>query len=169
MCCRSYLWVRGAERGRLGLEELSQNTWAVFRRKAEKMLSPNSNRHMANLKGYHALPSPDDRSEPGVGPIYWRSLFCCPHEKSTCIWSNVQNQITLCAFSVGVCSATSTFFPAPHCDQTKQGIWASNSNTDTTATTCHHWLPSTGGSDSRVPGVTLQIQLMKDSDTNMLP
>lgn len=63
MCCRSYLWVRGAERGRLGLEELGQNSWAVFRTKPGKMLSPNGNRYLANLKGCNALPSPSDRSE----------------------------------------------------------------------------------------------------------
>lgn len=120
-----------------------------------------------NVKGFNALPPPNDRSEWGVEP-FWRSPFCCPHEKSTCIWSNVQNQTALCAFSVGVCSATSTFFSAPHGDQTGQAITSKYSNTEHS----HDQPPLvtlSGGYDSRVPGVTLRIQLVKDSEQICYP
>lgn len=40
MCCRSYLWVRGAERDILGLEELGQNPSAVFRGNQGKCCLP---------------------------------------------------------------------------------------------------------------------------------
>lgn len=186
MCCRGCLWGRGAERGRMWLEELSQNSSAGLRRRPGKMLSFNVYGNLWQTWKAVALFQllvTDLKSDMRTGAVILEvSLLQPPWKIHPHSVKHLKTNCTLCIFIRCLLGHVHILLSS-HC-------WSYNGTsflgheqeslpfpwpilqiftaTETTAMTYHHGLSSTE-IKQQSPRHYFRKQLMKDGNMRTLP